>query len=77
MGKKKRQGKDVNSTTLFSCMYIIYFTLDLSGKEEGVTYSQVRHATDYTQSANRTVSSLVDSSVQHRGNEAEPDSNEK
>ena len=29
----------------------------------------------YTQSADRTVSSFVDSSAQHRGNEAEPDSN--
>ena len=28
-----------------------------------------------TQSADRTVSSFVDSSAQHRGNEAEPDSN--
>ena len=32
-------------------------------------------STVYTQSADRTVSSFVDSSAQHRGNEAEPDSN--
>ena len=30
---------------------------------------------NHTQSADRTVSSFVDSSAQHRGNEAEPDSN--
>ena len=30
---------------------------------------------EHTQSADRTVSSFVDSSAQHRGNEAEPDSN--
>ena len=33
------------------------------------------HIHAYTQSADRTVSSFVDSSAQHRGNEAEPDSN--
>ena len=30
-----------------------------------------------TQSADRTVSSFVDSAAQHRENETEPDSNEK
>ena len=35
------------------------------------------HVLLYTQSADGTVSSFVDSSAQHRENEAEPDSNEK
>ena len=33
------------------------------------------HTCTYTQSADRTVSSFVNSPAQHRGNEAEPDSN--
>ena len=39
--------------------------------------TQYVHIDKLTQSADRTVSSFVDSSAQHRENEAEPDSKEK
>ena len=40
-------------------------------------YVRMSKQNDNTLSADRNVSSFVDSSAQHRENEAEPDSNEK
>ena len=58
-------------TTLLLCVY--KFCSPTSLFIYIYIYMQIEYI--YTQSADRTVSSFVDSSAQHRGNEAEPDSN--